>query len=175
MFSRQPAFSYVSPALLSSHVLAITPLLARPYLVELLKLTGDEIMGKNFYRRMLLEALPQLADIPYSTTGEPITNEVVRPRWKPTTRGELYQLFPDLLQWLTRRLRPQGPYNPANAETEFWSAMFDREGAEGVVELDGLTIDARAVNHLHVRSVSLALRWTRDYLGAAADELRHMT
>jgi len=174
MFERQPRFSYVSPAILSHNVLAVTPVLAGPYVDALLTLAPEDIIAKNFYRRMIHARLVSLREIPNANTGTPVSAEAVLPPHIPRTRPELFDLMPAFAQELVRRLRPANHYigRPApTAETEFWSTLFAAEGLESRVELEGVTVDARESGDLHVGSVGLALAWSKKYLVDAFAEL----
>ena len=77
MFHRQPTFSHNSPARLTSSIQEITPMLHAGYVEKLLTLTSEEIFRKNFYRTMLIENLPKLAEIDYN--GEPLSHEWAAP------------------------------------------------------------------------------------------------
>ncbi len=174
MFERQPRFSYVSPAILSHDVLAVTPVLAGPYVDALLTLGPTDIMAKNYYRRMISSRLVSLRGVPNANTGAPVTPAPELPPRFPRTRPELFALLPTSIQEFVRRLRPANHYigTPApTAETEFWNGLFAAEGVEARVELDGVTVDARTSGDLHVGSVALALSWSRRYLEEASAEL----
>ncbi|WP_136055149.1 asparagine synthase-related protein [Microbacterium sp. K24] len=174
MFERQPRFSYVSPAILSHDVLAVTPVLAGPYLDALLTLSPTDIIAKNYYRRMIHSRLVALRDVPNANTGAPVSPEPVLPPRLPRSRPELFGLLPASIQEFVRRLRPANHYigRPApTAETEFWNSLFAAQGVEARVDLDGVTVDARESGDLHVGSVALALSWSRKYLEEAYAEL----
>jgi hypothetical protein len=171
MFVRQPAFSYCSPARLTSHVLEVTPVLARPYVEVLLSLDGRQIFGKNFYRSLIADEFPELATIPYAATGRPVTRDPIRPRLLPRSLGEAYELLP---RWARRQVRTLfGAWRrPAaeslSAEAAHWVTVFDGLGAPQACELPGLTIRASGPEDLHVRGIALAARWTQEYLEEAA-------
>lgn len=169
MFSRQPAFSYISPAVLSSRVLAVTPLLSPRYLDHLMTLRGIDIYAKNFYRRLILRKLPTLADIPYAATGHPIVEDQLHPPRFPRSIDDAYTWLPAAVQnalyELIGRRRRQPTFMPStDAETSHWCRVLDAAGVSGVIDLDGATIDARSSSDVHVRSIELALRWSREYL-----------
>lgn len=169
MFSRQPAFSYLSPAVLSSRVLAVTPLLSSPYIRELMTLRGIDIYAKNFYRRLILRKLPTLADVPYAATGKPIDDEQLHPPKFPRSVGQAYVWLPAVVQNalynLIGRRRQQPTAAPSSdAETSHWRKVLETAGVSGVIELDGAVLDAGSSSDVHVRSVELALRWSREYL-----------
>ena len=170
MFERQPRFSYISPAILSHDVLAVTPVLAGPYLEALLSLAPGEIIAKNFYRRMIHDRLPALRDVPNANTGAPVSTQAQLPPRLPRSRPELFDLLPLVVQEAVRRLRPANHYigtPAATAETDFWNALFTAQGVTARVDLDGVTIDGGSGNDLHVRSVALALTWSKKYLDDA--------
>lgn len=169
MFERQPRFSYVSPAVLSHNVLAVTPVLAPRYVDALLGLTGRQIMSKNFYRRMIVQKLPTLRDIPYANTQTVITEEQFIPEWLPRNRALQFDMLPVSIQKLVRRARPRNHtvYIGETDETAHWRREFASAGAEAVIELDGVTVDASELGDIHVISVGLALMWTRQHLEEA--------
>lgn len=169
MFERQQRFSYVSPAILSHNVLAVTPVLAPGYVEVLVGLTGRQIMSKNFYRRMIVEKLPALRDIPYANTQAVITEEQFLPDWLPRHRSLQFDMLPLFAQNLVRRLRPGNHtvYIGETDETAHWRRQFAEAGAEASVELDGITVDATELGDIHVISVGLALKWTREHLEEA--------
>lgn len=173
LFERQPRFGFTSPARLSSNVLAITPVLGREYVEHLLALRGREIIGKNFYRAMIFRRLPSLRGIPNANTGAVVSPEPALPPMVPADRPSLFGILPARVQTWVRTLRPGNhltrPFD--SAETVFWRGFLTELGVEPYVELDGLTVDARTHGDLRIQSVSLALRWTREYLEASAAAL----
>ncbi len=176
MFSRQPAFSYVAPAMLTSHVLPITPVLARPYVEQLLRLNARQVFGKNFYRAMILHGFPVLADVPTASSGRPVTDSPARVRWIPTTINDLYVRLPTFVQRLSHstigRLRPPRPAGSGSAESNHWEALLLQSGEEGEIQTaDGVVIRAGHDSDAHVRAVSLGLRWTKDYLEEGTTKL----
>lgn len=183
MFVRQPAFSYVSPAILTSHVLAVTPLVARPYLEQLLRLRARDIVAKNFYRRLLIERFPRVAKIPYAATGAPVDAKEQLPEPRRPTRHELYHRLPrparSLITYLVALRDGRSPApraalrTSASAEVRFWDGFLDRLDAGRTVTLDGLVVDASRAEDLHIRGVGLSLAWTRTYLHEMNESIDH--
>lgn len=173
MFERQPRFSYVSPAILSCDVLAVTPVLAAPYVSALLTLSPEQIIAKNFYRAMIYRRLPALRQIPNANTASLVTDTVYLPEPLPRTRPEIFQLLPASIQSVIRRVRPANHYlgSYATTETDFWTELLLREGVRPIVELDGVTVDASESGDLHVASVALGLSWSQRYLQDSYAEL----
>jgi hypothetical protein len=175
MFGRQPTFSYVHPAMLTSHVLPITPVLARPYLHHLLQLTGPQIIGKNFYRAMIAHGFPSLADVPNASTGKPVTDLPAVIRWRPTSVDDLYMRLPVVVRRLVHvtlgRLRTGSRSPELSVEDDHWSSVLSAGGHSDRVELDGIVVTAGPGSDIHLRSVARGLRWTVDHLDAAAARL----
>lgn len=175
MFSRQPAFSYVAPAMLTSHVLPLTPVLARPYLEQLLRLRGDQIIGKNFYRAMIAHGFPSLAGIPNASTGRPVTDERAVVPWRPSSLNDLYGWLPVWMQQFAHltlgRLRKGSGAMDGSVETEHWSAVLAEGGDSDIVTAGDIVIHAGPSSDIHLRSVTRGLRWTKDYLNEGKERL----
>ncbi|MCB2413602.1 hypothetical protein LGT39_12185, partial [Demequina sp. TTPB684] len=128
MFSRQPAFSYIAPAMLTSHVLPVTPVLAKPYVEQLLRLSGNQIVGKNWYRAMISHGFPALEGIRNASTARPVTDEVVKATWKPSSLDDLYMRLPEIVQRAAHatvgRLRRRVTTANDSAEEEHWSTVL---------------------------------------------------
>lgn len=175
MFSRQPAFSYIAPAMLTSHVLPLTPMLARPYLEQLLRLSGRQIIGKNFYRAMIAHGFPALAGIPNASTRQPVTDEpAVIPRL-PSSLNELYTWLPVWVQQLAHvtvgRFRKASDSEDDSVEAEHWSAVLAEDGESDIVTAGGIVVQAGPGSDIHLRAVARGLRWTADYLSEGTERL----
>jgi len=175
MFTRQPAFSYIAPAMLTSHVLPLTPVLARPYLERLLRLRGSQIIGKNFYRTMIARGFPALATVPNANTGRLVTAEPAAISWRPTSIDDLYTRLPVAFQRLAHvvlgRLRRNHGSVDSSSEAMHWSAVLAEGGESDVVRAGSLTVQAGPESDIHIRAVARGLRWTADYLQHSVDEL----
>lgn len=175
MFGRQPAFSYIHPAMLTSHVLPITPVLARPYLNQLLRLRGSQIFGKNFYRAMILHGFPGLADIPIAATGRPVTDEPAVVSWRPSSLDDLYTRLPlfaqRLAHWTLGRFRQHSNVAEGTAETEHWSQILAEGGDSDTVAAGGIVVIAGPGSDLHLRATARGLRWTVNYLKEGEESL----
>lgn len=177
MFGRQPAFSYIAPAMLTSHVLPLTPVLTRPYVAQLLRLSGRQIIGKNFYRGMIAHGFPALAGIPNASTGRPVTDDVIRPRWRPTSIDELYTRAPEFVQraahvTIGRLRRHTASSTPASVESAHWSTLLGSSARSDSIEAGGIVVAAGPDSDIHLRAVVVALGWTLDYLREGASALR---
>ncbi|MHA6694012.1 asparagine synthase-related protein [Homoserinimonas sp. A520] len=168
MFWRQPSFSYIAPAMLTSHVLPLTPVLARPYLDQLLRLRGAQIIGKNFYRTMISHGFPELAGIPNASTGHPVTDEPAVVTWKPSSVNDLYMSLPLFVQqvahFLLGRFRRGSSAGDSSLEAVHWSAVLAEGGEVDTVPAGSITVQAGPGDDIHIRAVVRGLRWTVDYL-----------
>lgn len=175
MFSRQPAFSYIAPAMLTSHVLPLTPVLARPYLEQLLRLRGRQIIGKNFYRAMIAHGFPSLAGIPNASTRQPVTDERAVVPWRPSSLNDLYTRLPMWVQHVAHvtlgRFRKGSGAVDGSVEAEHWSAVLTEGGDSDIVTAGDIVIHAGPGSDIHLRAVARGLRWTTDYLNEGAVRL----
>lgn len=175
MFSRQPAFSYIAPAMLTSHVLPLTPVLARPYLEQLLRLSGRQIIGKNFYRAMIAHGFPSLAGIPNASTRQPVTDERAVVPWRPSSLNDLYARLPMWVQHVAHvtlgHLRKGSSAVDGSAEAQHWSTVLAEGSDSDVVTAGDLVIYAGPGSDIHLRAVARGLRWTKDYLDEGAARL----
>lgn len=168
MFMRQPTFSYVSPAMLTAHVLPVTPVLARPYVESLLRLNAAQISGKNFYRSMIVNGFPRLSDVPNASTRRPVTAEIMRASWRPESLEDLYMRMPKFVQTLAHytigRLRKTHRETGGSVEHVHWAKVLDAPEWPQVVHIGETRYVAYADSDPHVRAVALGLHWTEEYL-----------
>lgn len=165
MFGRQPAFSYVSPARLTSHVLEATPLLGRGYLEVLMKLSAQQLVAKNFYRRLLVDHVAELTSVAYAATGRPIDADPLTPSVRWGVR-DVVQAAPAGVE---RRLRRLGRLvrdsrRPLSTEETFWNSVKDLQSRERL-RLDDVALEIKSTAApTHTRGVILSLTWTSEYL-----------
>jgi hypothetical protein len=136
--------------------------------MQLLRLRGDQILGKNFYRAMIAHAFPALAGIPNASTGLPVTDEPARPVWQPTSIDDLYSRFPEFMQRLAHvtigRLRRRAKSTSDSVESSHWSLVLDKAVQSKTISVGSITVTAEPSSDLHLRAVVLGLQWTVEYL-----------
>lgn len=174
MFTRQPNFSYLAPAMLTSHVLPITPLLSRPYLERLLQLTGGQILGKRFYRGMIARAYPDVAEVPIVANGRPITDPAPGVAWAPKSVADLYVRLPVAVQsaahFTIGRFKRATSQPSISVEEDYWSSFLGTGESESTVA-GNLEFHTSAKDDLHVRAIVRGLRWTREYLDQSKEAI----
>jgi hypothetical protein len=168
-FVRQPAFNSISPARLTSNVLEVTPLISQEYVNVLMGLTGKQLLGKNFYRAMITQRLPDLAAISNVHTGIPVNAEYVRTRVFPNSFREAYRWSPRWLRRYARRLIAaveglRHVEEEMSNESEHWLNVLEGLRAPRILELAGLSIRPRPSERLHIQAVALGAEWTKSYL-----------
>ncbi len=170
MFRRQPAFSYVAPSVLCSDVLSVTPVLAPKYLDHLMELGAEDILGKNYYRRLLYSQIPALRDVPLAVTGEPVSIARKRPGLVPTA-FDLFAVAPPLLRNWARLLYRRVVVGET-ALTAHWSSLLIHEfGSVRKLEFGNVTFDFSKARDTQVLGNALSLWWTQLYLAEAKGTL----
>jgi hypothetical protein len=174
MFSRQPSFSYISPTVLMSRVLSITPLLSRPWLVELLSLKIDDLVDKNFYRSLFASSLPELAKIKYANSNLNLTAGYSSRRWIPKKLVEVAYLLPSWVTAILKKARQSlkiiskrldsASSTGISAEEEFWSEKFQNESFGSRLLAGETVFELKANASLHATSCFIALKMTARHL-----------
>ena len=177
MYNRQPSFSYVSPSVLTSNVLSVTPLLSRPYLRELLSLDIDDLVHKNFYRLLFTNHLPEMAKITYANSALQLNGEYLARSWIPKTRGEALYLLPSWVVSLVSKvrrefikiwqIRPDPQELQVSEEELFWIERFQKEGFDNKLEFNGVVFEIQGKPSLQLASRFIALLKTAKHLKCA--------
>ena len=172
MFWRQPSFSYVSPSVLTSGVLQITPLLSSRYINQLMHLRAQDLYDKNFYRAMITTSYPNLAVIPYAASGQPITEEQTVPKWGGEFKSLLYFLSPGWVRSLYNGISSKLSPPPSNTvENEWWTSILNQASTPRIVKFSNGEFRLSPNSSTHAQSVFLGLNWTQEYLNRARIEL----
>lgn len=168
---RTTIFTYISPARLCSNVLEITPVLAPEFINLLFSLTAEDIVGKNFYRKLIWDKLPELRDIPYHNTGKPITPEYAQTYPMSQPLQLLLKMprpffgFVERIQ--NKRIAAKSLSRPSE-EVLHWDNYFQRNLPSTIKLTRNLTVSAGAIDNASLRvpvaAASLACLWTKEYL-----------
>jgi hypothetical protein len=171
MYRRQPTFSYIAPSVLTTHILSITPVLAPGYLDRLMELSALDIVGKNYYRRLIHANAPTLRDIPTAATGAPISTARVVPSWLPSAY-DLFALAPPLVRnWARKVYRLFVTTNPTSG-AHWRSVLLGEFGSTRDLKFGNAVFNFARASDTQVLGNALALWWTRRYLAAAKVELQ---
>jgi hypothetical protein len=172
MFRRQPTFSNISPARLCSDVIEVTPLLGKNYIGELLKLTGIDLLNKNFYRKLIYTQFPEYRKINYSLTNAPITETYSINANKLSVKKVIFTIFPSaLLEEMYTRMRAKFGEKKVIAvsslESIHWYQILNTELLKLGEPYKSQQVfnEERNLNNLvQYLGVLLAVEWTREYL-----------
>lgn len=173
MFHRQPNFSYLAPSILSNRILQITPVLGRTYILELLKLSANDIYAKNFYRKLILESFPETANIVYDRIGKPINSDYKRPDYFGEEKKDLTWLIPNFLLKGRRKLITTiqfllGMKKPVvghkNEEVNHWDKVISDLAFTKQILIDETRLNLNDNATLHAKCIFLSQFWTLEYL-----------
>jgi len=172
MFRRQPTFSNISPARLCSDVIEVTPLLGKNYIGELLKLTGIDLLNKNFYRKLIYTQFPEYRKINYSLTNAPITETYNINANKLSVKKVIFTIFPSaLLEEIYTRMRAKFGEKKVIAvsplESIHWYQILNTELlrlGEPYKSQQVFNEERNLNNLVQYLGVLVAVEWTREYL-----------
>jgi hypothetical protein len=173
MFYRQPNFSYIAPSVLTNRILQLTPVLGKTYIIELLKLSANDIYAKNFYRNLVLEVLPEAAHIVYDRIGKPINSDYEKPSFLSHQKKDLAWLIPNNFFKMRREIikafnlsmgRKEQRNEHKNEEVNQWEKIVDGLPYAKSLLIENTLFSLKDTATLHAKSIFLSQYWTLDYL-----------
>ncbi len=180
MYRRQPAFSYVSPARLSSKVLEVTPLLDEDYLDSLKDLSAIDLIDKNFYQNLIYLNLEELNTINYFLTSQPPKKEYLVNIPRLPFKYIINSLMPISMSAMIQRillffgfdLTHRSKRDKSNEEIA-WRAVFESyvNSPLRINEIE-INLNSKSSNYVHFMGVALALSWTEEYLKTGRYEIQ---
>ncbi len=167
MYRRQPTFSYLQPSRLLDSVLDQTPCVWPSYLEELNNLSSRQIIGKNYYRAMLVDVSPDLASIKYHGTGRIVSRQQVEPTKRASAEYRLLNYIrrsPGWIQKSAKRVQRPTSAKSMTTLTDRWKFVLPRgviSTSLGLISPDEISDPNQA---LLLRSAALNISWTEEYL-----------
>jgi hypothetical protein len=165
---RQPAFSFVSPARMLGNVIELTPCLDSRFVRHFIDLDAQELVGKLYYRGLLIECLPHLRDIPISNTGRPVSAEPAASLQMPSVmcRNSMRSKVGVLL----RRIGLRKPKNSSlTPENTLWTKLLSSIDVSSSPFSPSVNVDLQKLQSnvaVQLYGCQISLAWTFEYLNS---------
>ena len=136
-------------------------------------MSAEEIYAKNFYRNLILESLPETADIVYDRIGKPINSEYEKPSFLGHQKEDLAWMIPNNLLKVRRKVikalkvsmgRKELLLSHKNEEVNQWEKIINELAYSKEIVIGKTLFSLKDDASLHAKSIFLSQSWTLDYL-----------